>query len=332
MPEFSLSHRPCRRSTAKTVLTGAGMILAPALLVAGCGTAGSPQATALRASAPQASAPRAAVPVRAFVPPPASLPPHAVTPPHTSPAAPAQASEAVQPVRAPSRQPAQLPVTATHRRLPAATTYVSLPAAPRDPHPFRREKGAVLHPTARRVIYTRPGGAPLAVLPVTELKNPTWVPIIGSRPGWDQVLLPTRPNQSTGWVRLGHGLRFGYSPYRIVINLARYRMTVFRRHHKLGSWTVAVGARDTTTPTGRTFLLASLAPRPAIYTPLILPLGTHSRSLSTFGGGPGTVALHGWPDAAVFGHAASHGCVRVPARALRILSGIPLGSSVLITN
>ncbi|MEP7022751.1 MAG: L,D-transpeptidase, partial [Actinomycetota bacterium] len=147
-----------------------------------------------------------------------------------------------------------------------------------------------------------------------------------------QVLLPTRPNQSTGWVHLGRGLQFGYSPYRIVINLARYRLTVFHASHRLGSWTVAIGANGTPTPMGRTFLLASLAPRPATYTPLILALGTHSHTLSTFGGGPGTVALHGWPDPAVFGHAASHGCVRVPVHALHILSGIPLGSSVLITS
>ena len=43
-----------------------------------------------------------------------------------------------------------------------------------------------------------------------------------------------------------------------------------------------------------------------------------------------TVGLHGWPDAAVFGHAVSHGRVRVPAAALRILSQISLGSSVMI--
>jgi lipoprotein-anchoring transpeptidase ErfK/SrfK len=95
---------------------------------------------------------------------------------------------------------------------------------------------------------------------------------------------------------------------------------------------VAIGAPGTPTPAGRTFLLASLAPAQPAYSPLILPLGLHSDSLSTFGGGPGTVALHGWPDRAVFGHAISNGCVRVPATALRVLSRIPLGSSVMITR
>jgi lipoprotein-anchoring transpeptidase ErfK/SrfK len=56
----------------------------------------------------------------------------------------------------------------------------------------------------------------------------------------------------------------------------------------------------------------------------------HSARLSSFGGGPGTVGLHGWPDPAVFGQAISHGCVRVPAAALRVLSRIPLGTLVVI--
>jgi lipoprotein-anchoring transpeptidase ErfK/SrfK len=235
-----------------------------------------------------------------------------------------QPVELVRPVTVPASKMTQLP---------AATTYGKLPAAPRDSHPRGRDKGDVLHPTVKRVIYTRPGGPPLAMLPVTELSNPTWVPIVESLPGWDRVLLPTRPNRSTGWIYLnGGGLRFGYSPYRIKIDLARYQLTVFDAGRRLGTWKVAIGAPGTPTPTGRTFLLASLAPRPATYSPLILPLGTHSRTLSTFGGGPGTVALHGWPDPGVFGHAASHGCVRVPAGALHVLSAIPLGSSVLITR
>jgi hypothetical protein len=66
---------------------------------------------------------------------------------------------------------------------------------------------------------------------------------------------------------------------------------------------VAVGAAGPPTPAGRTFLLALLAPPRPTYSPLILPLGPHSNTLSTFGGGPGTVGLHGWPDPSAFGHA-----------------------------
>ncbi len=218
-------------------------------------------------------------------------------------------------------------------RLPMATTFGSSAAAPRDPDPFGPETGIVLHPTATRVIYLRPGGPPLAALPTTELGSPTWVPVVQSRSGWGQVLLPTRPNGSTGWIYLrGGGLVSAYSAYRIVVNLAEYRLTVFDAGRSLGSWTVAVGSPATPTPTGRTFLLASMAPVHPTYSPLILPLGMHSRTLSTFGGGPGTVGLHGWPDDVVFGHAVTHGCVRVPSAALRVLSRVPLGSFVMIVG
>jgi lipoprotein-anchoring transpeptidase ErfK/SrfK len=218
-------------------------------------------------------------------------------------------------------------------RLPAATTYATTPAAPTDPAPFAAETGTVLHPEAARVVYTRPGGPPAAVLPATEIGSPTWVPVVQSEPGWDRVLLPARPNRSTGWIYLGDGgLQTAYSPYQVQINLAARRLTVLDAGHSLGSWTVADGEAGTPTPAGRTFLLASLAPSHPTYSPLILPLGAHSDTLSTYGGGPGTVGLHGWPDSAVFGHAASHGCVRVPPAALRALSRIPLGSPVMITN
>jgi hypothetical protein len=250
----------------------------------------------------------------------------------------ARAPRAAPPSAAP-RSAAPRPVPPAHlssaqiARLPTATTFGKLPGAPLDPDPFQPETGIVLHPTATRVIYARPGGPPVAALPITELGNPTWVPVVQSQPGWDRILLPTRPNRSTGWVYLsGGGLQTASDAYRVEINLTDYRLTVTEGGRSLGLWTVAVGAASTPTPTGRTFLLASVAPVHPTYSPLILPLGLHSNALGTFDGGPGTVGLHGWPDPAVFGQAVSHGCVRVPPAALRALSRVPIGSPVMIIS
>jgi L,D-transpeptidase catalytic domain len=218
-------------------------------------------------------------------------------------------------------------------RLPMATTFGRSPGAPQDPGTFQPEQGLVLHPTATRVIYARPGGSPVAALPPGQLGGPTWVPVVQSQPGWDRVLLPTRPNHSTGWIYLGGGgLQVASDDYQVQVNLAGHRMTVTDGGASLGSWPVAVGAAATPTPAGRTFLLASIAPVHPTFSPLILPLGLHSGSLGDFDGGPGTVGLHGWPDPAVFGHAVSHGCIRVPAAALRVLARVPLGSSVMIIS
>ncbi|MFC7648037.1 L,D-transpeptidase [Streptosporangium lutulentum] len=95
---------------------------------------------------------------------------------------------------------------------------------------------------------------------------------------------------------------------------------------------MAVGAPGTPTPRGRTFLLASVIPGRQTYTPLFLALGTHSGTLDTFASGPATVALHGWPDRASFGRDVSYGCVRVPPAALELLSRIPLGNPIMITD
>lgn len=219
-------------------------------------------------------------------------------------------------------------------KLTQATTYTTIPTASADPDPFTVTDGTVLRPLSAQIVYAAPGGKPIAVLPATELGGPTWVPVVQSAPGWDRVLLPSRPDRATGWVFTDGAatsqLMIRRSPYLIQIQVAARKLSVVSNGTSLGTWTVAVGAPGTPTPTGRTFLLALLAPPHPTYSPLILPLGTHSNALSTFGGGPGTVGLHGWPDPSVFGEAISNGCVRVPATALNLLSKIPLGTLVVI--
>jgi lipoprotein-anchoring transpeptidase ErfK/SrfK len=171
------------------------------------------------------------------------------------------------------------------------------------------------------------------MLPSTQLGAPTWVPVIASVPGWHQILLPSRPNRATGWVSLDAGaFELGHSDYLVRVETAAHRVTVLRGGHMVARWAVAVGTARTPTPLGRTFMLATLTPAPPTYSRLVFPLGAHSDVLKTFGGGPGTIAFHTWPSSEVFGHAVSHGCVRVPARALRLLARIPPGSPVIVTT
>ena len=260
---------------------------------------------------------------------------------HESPDQQARAQTAIGYRAGATQRPAAtiLPVSVSARdlaKLPQATTFASIPAAPPDLAPFAATSGLVLHPLSPQVLYAAPGKRPIAVLPVTQLGGPTWVPMAQTAQGWAQVLLPSRPNRATGWIYTGGSsgsrLEIRSSAYVIRIQLGARKLSVDRGSQSLGTWTVAVGTSRTPTPTGRTFLLASLAPPHPTYSPLILPLGSHSNEFSTFGGGPGTIGLHGWPDQSVFGHAISNGCVRVPADALRALSGIPLGSLALITQ
>ncbi|WUH99062.1 L,D-transpeptidase [Spirillospora sp. NBC_00431] len=215
--------------------------------------------------------------------------------------------------------------------IPAATTFTKVPGAPKDGEPGGATDGLVVHPDGPVPVFDRPGGRPVATLPAEQLGGPTWVPVVESSGAWRRVLLPSRPNGSSGWIS-GSGLRAARSPYTVRVDLAKRRLTLLKSARTAGRWTVAIGGPKTPTPRGRTFLMATLAPAKKTPSPLVLPLGTHSATLDTFGGGPGTVALHGWPDTSVFGKAVTHGCVRVPKDALRALSRVPLGSLVLVTS
>jgi lipoprotein-anchoring transpeptidase ErfK/SrfK len=218
-------------------------------------------------------------------------------------------------------------------KLPQATTFATLNGIPQDTDSATAGDGTVVHPTTPVPVSATPGGPPVAVLPSTQLGGPTWVPVVATKPGWRRVLLPSRPNDAAGWIATSDGrLQTAHTPYVIKVDTSARRLTLLKSGHTLGTWTVAVGAAKTPTPPGRTFVLASLAPAKPTYSPLILPVGAHSQTLDTFGGGPGTVAFHGWPQKSVFGKAVTHGCVRVPSDALTRLSKVPLGSTILITG
>ena len=229
-----------------------------------------------------------------------------------------------------------LPSSASGHRVPtpdlaelaASTTGTTLRHAPSDPAPGAVTKGEVVHPRRTVALFAAPGRRPFAKVGPHEMGD-TWLPVIDSRGGWSQVLLPSRPNGSTGWLRTAQVDR-RTTPYVVRVHLGSRRLDLFHDHDLIGSWSVAVGSPATPTPAGRTFILGSVTDANQSFSPVILPLGAHSDTLDTYGGGPGTVALHGWPDASVFGQAVSHGCVRVPADALQELSQVPLGTLVLV--
>lgn len=224
--------------------------------------------------------------------------------------------------------PAVLP--ADPAALPLSSTYTTIDGAPLDPGPPVPTDGIVVHPRREVFVYAAPGGDAFARVSPQQLGD-TWLPVIAQQPGWVQVLLPSRPNGSAGWIT-DTGLDQAVTPYLIRVHLTSFNVALFKDGQRLGSWTAGIGKPKAPTPTGRTFLLGSFTDPKQNYSPIILPLGTHSPTLNTFGGGPGTVALHTWPTADVFGTRSSEGCIRVPKDALNQLTKVPLGTLVLIDN
>jgi L,D-transpeptidase catalytic domain len=216
------------------------------------------------------------------------------------------------------------------RQLRAATTAARFPGAPRDASPQAATDGLVVRPLRMLKVFRKPAGRAFAKVPPKQFGD-TWLPVIDRNAGWVRVLLPSRPNGASGWLRKS-GVELRTSPYLLRVHLGSRTLDINYEGDSIGTWPVAVGKPGTPTPTGRTFLLGSVKDDDQSYSPVILPLGSHSDSLDTYGGGPGTVALHGWPDTSVFGSAVSHGCIRVPAEALNRLTQVPLGTLVIVDD
>jgi hypothetical protein len=214
--------------------------------------------------------------------------------------------------------------------LTGSSTQMTIPASPLDPDPFALTDGLVVHPRGQTALYSAPDADAFAKIGPTQF-GPTWLPVVEESDGWLRVLLPSKPNRSTGWIR-DEGLDRASSSYLIRVHTGSRTIELFEQGKSLGTWKAGVGAKKTPTPPGRTFLLGSIIDNKRSASPIVLPLGAHSPTLDTFGGGPGTVAIHGWPRPDVFGAAISAGCVRVPKVALGKLQKVPLGTLVLIDS
>ncbi|MDV6013941.1 L,D-transpeptidase [Haloechinothrix sp. LS1_15] len=212
--------------------------------------------------------------------------------------------------------------------LTESSTYTTVADAPADPAPHGSTDGLIVHPRTSTTVHAEPGGAEIARMEPTQI-NDTWLPIVEEREGWVRVLLPSRPNGSTGWLP-DADLERAHTPYEIHVHLGSKTLRLLSNGEEIGTWTIGIGRPETPTPTGRTFLLGSFTDENQQFSPVILPLGAHSDTLNDYGGGPGTVAIHTWPTTDVLGTATSDGCVRVPQEALDHLTEVPLGTLVLV--
>jgi lipoprotein-anchoring transpeptidase ErfK/SrfK len=152
------------------------------------------------------------------------------------------------------------------------------------------------------------------------------------RPGWVRVLLPIRPNGSTGWMHDGD-VQLTQDPYHIQVDVAAHQITVFNATQVVYQGPVAVGAPATPTPPGLYYtrvLLQTPDPR-SVYGPFAYGLSAHSDALTTFEGGDAEIGIHGNNDASALGKSVSHGCIRMDNGAITMLTKLlPLGTPVQI--
>jgi lipoprotein-anchoring transpeptidase ErfK/SrfK len=180
---------------------------------------------------------------------------------------------------------------------------------------------ALLRPHVARAAPRRTARARARVTartPITDAR--TILPVLDRRGGWVLVALPGRPNGRRGWVSTTGTLRAS-TPWHLVVDLSRRRVTAYRTGRRVRAFQAIVGAAITPTPRGTFFVEESIALRPdEVGGPFALALSARSNVLQEFAGGPGQIALHGLDGVGgTLGQALSHGCVRLADRSIRWL-------------
>jgi hypothetical protein len=186
-------------------------------------------------------------------------------------------------------------------------------------------------------VYRKPGGRAFARFGSLNLNGVPTVfaaleAVLGRRcrAAWYRVLVPVKPNGTTGYVR---ARAVNLRPLRseIVVDRSARRLTVYERGRAVFATRAAIGAQATPTPLGRFYVNQRFRDDPDG------PYGWAAIGISAFSevlkgwpqGGP--VAIHGTNRPSLLGLPVSNGCIRVSNAAIRRIWRLaPTGTQVLI--
>jgi lipoprotein-anchoring transpeptidase ErfK/SrfK len=149
---------------------------------------------------------------------------------------------------------------------------------------------------------------------------------------WARVLLPWRPNGSTGWVAVA-GHRLVTTTWSVDIDLSRRRLALQHGRTTVARFVAGIGASDSPTPTGRFFVtdLVVTGDPGGPFGWFAFGLSGHQPNLPSGWQGGDQLAIHGTNEPWTIGEAASAGCIHLSAGALGVLRAhLRLGSPVRI--
>jgi lipoprotein-anchoring transpeptidase ErfK/SrfK len=147
---------------------------------------------------------------------------------------------------------------------------------------------------------------------------------------WLKVLLPVRPNGSTGWIQRSQ-VTVTRHDYRIFVELSNHCITVFKGTSVFDREPVGVGTSNTPTPGGLYYLTVLFQPPDpnGAYGPYAYELSGFSDVLPNFEGGNGNLGIHGTNEPQAIGTDVSHGCIRMSNDGItKLAHALPLGVPV----
>jgi len=184
-------------------------------------------------------------------------------------------------------------------------------------------------------VFEQPDGAQakVSVEATTILGTVTVLGVVGEpRDGWVEVMLPIRPNGSTGWVR-SDDVSFYVADSRIVVDLGERTLSYLVDGAEVLNTEIGIGSRYNETPTGEYFVTdnVSLSNPNSAWGPHALGLSARSDTITEFNGGDGIIGIHGTNNPSSIGANISLGCVRLPNEMITVLHEmVPIGTRVEI--
>lgn len=222
-----------------------------------------------------------------------------------------------------------VPANAVHAgAAPARSAGISAPAG-------STEVATVLTSAPR---YATPGLLDAGSVPPAWYGRPSVLPVIAARPGWVEVRLAQRPNNSTTWLP-SSDVKLGSTPYRIVINVTTMRLSLYDHGKQVLSAPAGIGTAGDPTPTGQFFVAFDEPPphpNPG-YGAFIMVTSAHSLNIGDWAdSGDAVIGIHGplGQDAAIgtTGARITHGCVRLHEQALNQLTSVPAGTPIDVVS
>ncbi len=152
--------------------------------------------------------------------------------------------------------------------------------------------------------------------------------VLEERGDWLSVLLPVRPNGTTGWVRAAD-VDLTTHDYKILVELDDHLITVTNGEEVVHQEPVGVGRGRTPTPGGLFYTVELYKSLKPAYGPYAYGLSGYSEVLYDFAGGDGQFGIHGTSDAGGLGSDVSNGCIRMSNAGITRLAGmLPIGVPV----
>ncbi|MFA9432176.1 L,D-transpeptidase [Egicoccus sp. AB-alg2] len=224
--------------------------------------------------------------------------------------------------------------TVDDRSSASAAPSPTVEEVPADPEDAAPEPARVARPGGHLEVFEAPGSgtASQVLAPVTGFDSPTVLLVTGQRGEWLEVLLPVRPNGTTGWIR-ADAVEVTSVDLAVVVDLATRELRVLDAGEEVLTTPVAIGDAQHPTPPGTFFVTDKLdtGDPDGPYGPFALGLSARSDVLTEFAGGDGQVGIHGTDAPSSIGRAASHGCIRVPNDVIAELAHLlPLGTPVTV--